>query len=238
MRKSRGLVALLTGLAAFALCLVAVSPASAHEAVDMTRTGSLTVAMSYEGEAVGGGSLTLYRVGDVVEDDGNFSFALSDAFAASGVALDDVEAAGLATDLAEYAESAGVAGETYAVGADGVMYASNLELGLYLVVQGDPAEGFDDITPFLVSVPAHDAETDTYVYDVDATPKMDVMRPAPEPPIEETPEPGSPSTSTGDLPKSGEDAWMVPVLAVVGVGLILVGTSFVLRKQSKADRDA
>lgn len=236
MRKSRGLSALLAAVVAMATCLFAATPAHAHEAVDMTRTGSITVEMSYEGQPVGGGSLVLYRVGDVVENDGDFTFGLSDEFAGSGLALDDVEAAGLAEELASYAERSGVAGQAFAVASDGTMSATGLELGLYLVTQGEPAEGFDDITPFLVSVPAHAAEADIYVYDVDATPKMDVMRPAPEPPVEETPEPGAPSSE--DLPESGESAWLVPVLAVVGVGLVLVGASFVLRARSRSNRGA
>lgn len=236
MRKKRGLFALLAGVVATALCLAAASPAHAHEVVDAGRTGSIAVSLSYEGDPVGGGSLTLYRVGSVVEDDGNFSFALTSSFAGSGLALDDIEAAGLADDLATYAEENGTSGQTIAVSADGVMTVNDLELGLYLVVQGEAAEGFEDITPFLVSVPMYDTETGVYVYDVDATPKMDVMHPAPEPPVEETPEPGTPTG--GDLPETGEPAWIVPILAVIGVGLVLLGASFVLRKQGKDGRDA
>ena len=236
MRKKRGLFALLAGVVAMTLCLAAASPAHAHEVVDTSRTGSVAVSLSYEGDPVGGGSLTLYRVGGVVEGDGNFSFALTSAFAGSGLALDDVDAAGLAEDLAAYAEESGASGQTVAVNVDGVMTANDLELGLYLVVQCEAAEGFEAITPFLVSVPMYDAETGAYVYDVDATPKMDVMRPAPEPPVEETPEPGTPTS--GDLPETGEPAWIVPILAVIGVGLVLLGASFVIRKQGKDGRDS
>ena len=75
MRKKRGLFALLAGVVAMTLCLAAASPAHAHEVVDTSRTGSVAVSLSYEGDPVGGGSLTLYRVGSVVEGDGNFSFA-------------------------------------------------------------------------------------------------------------------------------------------------------------------
>ena len=74
MRRSKGLNALLASLATFVLCLgmglLGAVPARAHEAVDVSRTGSITVFMVYEGEPVGGGSLTLYRVGEVAESDG------------------------------------------------------------------------------------------------------------------------------------------------------------------------
>ena len=94
---------------ALSLCGAAALPAYAHDVPDETRTGSVSFAMTYDGAAVGGGSLTLYRVGDVAEDNGNYSFALSDAYeGCAGVdlgALSDMESVdlpGVAQTLADY----------------------------------------------------------------------------------------------------------------------------------------
>lgn len=230
MRKRRGLLALLAGVVAVVLCGLATVPAFAHEAVDLSRKGSVSVTMTYEGDPVGGGSLELYRVGSVAEDDGNFSFELTSAFADSGVALDDVTSADLATSLAEYAETRGVAADgTYQIADDGTMTASGLDLGLYLVVQSEPAEGYEPCAPFLVSVPMN--ENGVYVYDVDATPKVEPGGLAPvEPPAEETPTPGTSAETETDLPTTGDATNFVPVIACVGVGVVLVGCAVAFRK--------
>ena len=61
--------------------LVAPGLAFAHDVPDMTRTGSVSATLTYDDEAVPGGSVTLYRVGDVVQDDGDYLFAKTkDAF--------------------------------------------------------------------------------------------------------------------------------------------------------------
>lgn len=50
----------------------------AHEAPDMEREGSIHITMLCGEEAVPGGSLTLYRVGDVQENDGDYDFVISE----------------------------------------------------------------------------------------------------------------------------------------------------------------
>ncbi len=199
---------------------MAVSGVSAaHSTPDAAQTGSISAAMTYEDQAVGGGSLTLYRVGDVTQDDGNYSFTLSEAFADSGVSLEDITAASLADTLAAYAEENALEGSTVDISEDGTWTASGLELGLYLIVQNDPADGFEAISPFLVSVPMYDEETGAYVYDVNAQPKLGTLTET------ETTTP-TPSTSTSTdttLPQTGQLNWPVPVLTVAGLCLLLAG---------------
>ena len=64
---------------ALILLLCAPLSASAHPVPVMTRKGSITVSMIYQNKPVPGGSLKLYRVGNVHEDDGNYSFKPVDA---------------------------------------------------------------------------------------------------------------------------------------------------------------
>lgn len=200
---------------AFALALALVcamsAAAFAHDAPDMSKTGSVTISVKYNGAAVPGGEFTFYRVGDIAEDDGNYSFALSAQFASSGVSLDDVASADTAKALLDYAKANNISGTAYAAGSDGVTKASGLELGLYLVAQTKAADGYQAATPFLVSVPTY---TDgAYVYDIDASPKTSVD-PAPPTPTP-TPEP--------KLPQTGQLNWPVPVMAIAGLALIVLG---------------
>lgn len=197
------------------LCLAFPAAAIAHEVPDLSQTGSISVAMVYDGETVGGGSLMLYRVGNVSEDDGNYSFSLAGDFADSGVSLADISHAALAGELAEYASARHIEGAAEPISEDGRMTADGLTPGLYLVTQENAADGFEPISPFLVSVPMYDGGT--YVYDVDATPKLDTLTKTPDVP-EQPSAPGEPI-----LPQTGQINWPVPALSALGMVLFLCG---------------
>jgi hypothetical protein len=58
--------------------------------------------------------------------------------------------------------------------AEGTAVCNDLPLGLYFMKQTGTVEGFAPCTPFLVTVPSKDG--DSYVYDVNASPKTEVER--------------------------------------------------------------
>ena len=161
-----------TLLLALSLGAAVALPAYAHEVPDPSRTGSIRFSMLYDGSAVGGGSLTLHWVGDVAEEDGNYTFTLTEAYAASGADLTDLTDTALAAGLADYTTANGIAGEEVTIGSDRTAAADGLALGLYLVMQDQPAEGYEPIAPFLVSVPMWDETAGAYLYTVDAAPKL------------------------------------------------------------------
>lgn len=211
---------LLIALLALGMC----GTAFAIETPDSSRSGSLRIAMRFGGNPVPGGSLTLYRVGEISECNGDFVFALTGDFADSGYALDDVESVALAAELAGYARSKGFEGTTKTVGADGTVRFENLQTGLYLITQGTSAAGFTPASPFLVSVPMW--ASDQYVYDVDASPKVE-LEPAPATP---TPAPDVPDEK---LPQTGQTNWPVPVLAVSGAALFTLGWLLRFRQEKE-----
>ena len=98
-----------------------------------------------------------------------------------------------------------------------------LDPGLYVVTQkqSQATEGFDAIQPFLISLPRW--ENGSYVYDLTAAPKVPLVpeeTPPPPPPSEPTtPPPDDPP----DIPQTGQLNWPVPVLAVSGMTLFILG---------------
>ncbi len=208
-------------LLAVALLLALPVQAYAHDVPDLSRKGAVTVTVRMGDTPVSGGSLTLYLVGDIAEDDGNYSFTLTESFATSGVSLDDLSAPELAEMLAEHA--AGVSGLTKTIGADGSAAFTELELGLYLVAQTEAAPGYSQLTPFLVSVPY--LEDGTYQYEVDATVKGELEK---EPTPTEPEKPDDPS-----LPATGQLNWPIPVLATLGLFLFAVGWWLIARKKNR-----
>lgn len=195
-----------------AVVLTAAMPALAHSVPDMSRLGSIRVEMASGGNSVGGGSLTLYRAGEVAEHDGNYSFRAAEAFASFDAALQESYTGALAQEMAEHAKS--MAGITAEISPEGVAVFSDLELGLYLVVQQEAAAGYCPVQPFLVAVP--NFEDGEYRYDVDASPKVELIpeqtRPA---------EPSGPKDPS--LPQTGQLNWPVPLLTVLGMGLFALG---------------
>lgn len=157
--------------AALTLLVWCAAPAFALEVVDLSRTGSIKVSLydSETSEAVGGGTLTLYRVAKVQKDNANLSFVYTNGFEDCGVELGDLSEGELAGRLAEKIATTAES-TTVEISDLGVAEFDDLEVGLYLVVQTTAAENYNVINPFLVSVPIQ--ENGKYVYDVDALPKV------------------------------------------------------------------
>lgn len=234
-----------TALAAALLLLGSLCAAVfAHDVPDLTRDDcSIHLTLTHRAQNIPGGSITLYRVADVYESDGDYTFRLTQEFA--GTKLDpellrldraDYDAE-LAKTLADYAAAhPKITGRTERIDKNGEVTFDKLTPGLYLLTDYSAYTGYTyTANPFLVSVPM--LTDGVYVYSVDATPKIDIDRKGPvydrEP--EPEPEPGREpkddktpggSSSTGGsgyrpsgttLPKTGQVNWPVPVLAILGL---------------------
>lgn len=201
-------------LAAILLLCMSVT-ATAHDVPDLSRDGSISITMRKGETVVSGGSLTLYPVGEISEDDGSYSFVPAGVFKNCVEAFDDLDSAKLASDLAAFAKD-NAEGRTLQVGADGKAVFRGVVPGLYLVVQETAAEGWNCAAPFLISIP--NMEDGVYVYDVEASPKVE-LTPAPEKPKEPTP--SKPADPT--LPQTGQLNWPVPLLTIAGLCLFAAG---------------
>ncbi|MFV8222870.1 SpaA isopeptide-forming pilin-related protein [Faecalibacterium hattorii] len=202
-------------LAALTLLVWCAAPAFALEVVDLSRTGSIKVSLydSETSEAVGGGTLTLYRVAKVQKDNANLSFVYTNGFEDCGVELGDLSEGELAGRLAEKI-AATAESTTVEISDLGIAEFGDLEVGLYLVVQTTAAENYNVINPFLVSVPIQ--ENGSYVYDVDALPKVGTAaKKTPEPPdtpdtpdTPDKPEEENPNTPAAPGPNN-PDSWVL-----------------------------
>lgn len=200
-----------------------------HPVPDLSQNGSITFVMDLDGELLDGGKLNLYKIGDIAEDDGNYSFALIDALDGSDLTLEDVSNPILAEELLTIAKvldkETGL--EKYVAPIEeGAAVFADLPNGLYVVFQNDEdvTKGFAAIQPFLISVPKF--QNGAYELDVIAKPKV---------PLETAPpETTTPPTPDEQLPQTGQLNWPVPVLAFSGALLLILG--FVLRTAGKKER--
>ena len=205
-----------------ALLLLCLSvTAAAHDVPDLNKTGSVTITMRRGDTVISGGTLSLIPVGEIAEDDGNYFFAPLEPYAELADDFDDLSDPLLAARIADIATYQ--RGITLAVDQDGKVIFGNVEPGLYLVMQKKAADGWSCISPFLISVP--NMQDGVYVYDVDASPKIE-LKPTERPP--ETP-PNTPPEPP--LPQTGQLNWPIPLMAAAGRCLLLLGS--VLRRSAK-----
>jgi len=225
-------------LVAVLLCCLSVT-AYAHEFPDLSRTGEISIIMRYDGQTVRGGTLIMYRVGEITHEGIDYGFVPTGDFVDCGYTFDRVDSPTLARELAIYAQNNYFEGMMTPISREGNARFKDLELGLYLIVQDMAAKSYLPIEPFLVSVPLF--ENGKYTYEVDASPKIELEKEPmptiiPKPSDKPDDDPDDPDDPDDDdkekLPQTGQMNWPVPVLAATGVCLFTVGWLLRFRKET------
>lgn len=202
------------------LLSLSVTAYATHPVPDLSRNGSLTFRMAPGGVPLTDGHLNLYKVGELTEEDGNYYFTLMDG---RKITTDDEITSLLAEEMLTLAQVEKLTARITKI-LEGQAVFHDLEHGLYVVWQlkGDASTGYEPINPFLISVPRF--VEGEYVLDVEAEPKvaLETVPPTTAPP----PPPKDPQ-----LPQSGQLNWPVPVLAISGAVLLMVGFVLVSRKR-------
>ncbi|MCD8018106.1 MAG: LPXTG cell wall anchor domain-containing protein [Clostridiales bacterium] len=217
----------------FAMTVTAYAADTASLDFDQTGSIELTLADS-DGNAVSGGAVTLYQVAILYLDDGNMVYEYADAFNGCEITL-DVEDTSLAATLAAYVEDSDISGTTASIGSGGTVSFTDLELGLYLIIQTTDSDNYETINPFVVTVPIdNDGE---WVYTVDASPKVgEVTTIESESESTSTSKTSKNSTSTvSTLPKTGQLNW--PVWLMAGGSSVLLLFGWALRRSGNKQEE-
>jgi len=203
---------------------------------DENRKGTITVAMKYGGEAISGGTLTVYRVGEATEENGKYKFHKSEAIQDFAVDfdLDDsgINDPDLADAIAAFVEENHLSAYADAENQAGKAVFTDLDVGMYLIMQTKTADGYEPLKPFLVAVPMN--EDGQYKWAVIAEGKtqdnQNAIPPVPsvpgesdQPTVPNVSENISANTTDETLPQTGQLNWPVPMLAALGLLLFSVG---------------
>jgi hypothetical protein len=140
------------------------------EEFDPTQQGAISVTLATETKTETEGTLALYQVAELELGTTAYTYGYTQDFASCGLQLEELGSAELAQSLADYAKGEELTYVTQDLDENGQVSFENLELGVYLVVQTKAEKGFSKADPFLVTIPM--TEGDSYVYQVDATPKV------------------------------------------------------------------
>lgn len=161
------------------LCLIgwmlSLAPlTAAAQELDPGQRGSISVSLVAPDseQPMAGAELAVYSVASVGQDSGgNLIYSLREAFRESGISLDDPD---LASKLDAYVSEHDIPSQQIVTDAQGNAICGNLPLGLYFVKQTGAVEGFAPCASFLVTIPYK--TENGFLYDVDASPKTDVVR--------------------------------------------------------------
>lgn len=143
--------------------------------VDFNHKGSIQITLyeKNDNEKIEGAELTIYKVADAREKDHNLVFEYVKELEECPVSLEDLESATVSSEIEKCIPS-DMAGIVKVTDSDGSVKYENLDLGLYLVKQTNKVEGFSKIDSFLAMIPK--VIDNKWVYDVEATPKTDIIR--------------------------------------------------------------
>ena len=145
------------------------------DAVDLAKNGSISITLLDKANNLpqSGAVFVLYRVADVFHSGYNLTYRFSSDFLNCGISLDDIREDGIETHLSAYADEHDLQGlESGATDTSGFIAFSNLTTGLYLLRQTKAVNGYYITNSFLVSVPM--TIDSKWIYDVDASPKVEV----------------------------------------------------------------
>lgn len=218
----RRMVMLLTILSALTVNILFVS--AAENTPDVTRKGSVSITLrdKVNNKAVSGGEITLYQVAALTDSNHAWNYQYVNGFENCTIKLGNLQDSALAGKL-ESKLSASVKGTAKTVDDAGKVSYTNLDTGLYLLVQTKASEGYEKISSFLVSVPL---KTDgKWVYDVDASPKVETISQI-TPTVTKVPD--TPGNSGGRLPQTGQLDWPIPLLCICG--MLVFAAGWVLKK--------
>lgn len=197
----------------FAMCFC-INAFALSESIDMDKKGSLSVTMECSHGYRSGGKVGLYAVATICSENNNYFFEYTQAFKDCPLSLDNISNDLEADRFYAYATDAGIECELREL-IDGTAIYENLPVGLYLVVHAQAENGFTTALPFFVTIPASDGEH--WDYSVDAAPKVEVKH--------------SELDHPQDIPQTGQLKWPIPIMAVSGVMIFVIG--LVIFKRSK-----
>ena len=197
-----------------ALLLLVCLPLSAAAATK--GDGSIEVQVVYNGTKITGGELIAVRVGYLDEENAMFRQVTDHA------EIKDIGKQSAVTAMLKFYNNNKdkVQFDVYTAKVkEGKALFEELPKGLFLIYQEKSAAGYNNLSPFLVTIP-YDGKTD-----VTASSKTELKK-EPNP----TPTTG-PTTPTGSkLPQTGQLTWPVPVLACCGMAFFVIGWWLCRRK--------
>lgn len=155
------------------MCITLFSFAAAAVSIDTRGSITLTTLSKETKEPVSGAVFRIYHIASAYTSGDGISFIYTEDFEENGMDMGNFSDAYLPVHLTAYAQTRSVVYTEKATDSAGRVVFDNLPCGAYLVVPVGIDDGYLNPTPFVVTVPVRDATQSKWVYDIDATPKLE-----------------------------------------------------------------
>ena len=214
--------------------------ANASAIIDYSMSGTISITMLTPdlNEPIPGMGFEMFRVGDIDRTEPSLTYVPAGDFVAAGVSFADIATASgsklVAEQLADYADFNDIAGTMHITDTNGRVQVASLTLGLFLIVPNDfdSVSPYENMAPFLISVPITSIDGASWEYVVSIYPKLETK---PKEPTTTESTTAEPTTKPEDLPQTGVLRWPIPILAVSGVLLFSIGWAGIYIKRKKND---
>lgn len=198
--------------------LLRITPISANAFNQDSLTGELTVALkSQENEALVNAKVQIYQIAKISDTGVIFKYELLEELIPSGVSSSQLQNIQSAKILAEYIRKQNLSLIWKETDESGTVTFEGLDLGIYLVLQGDQSgeNNTNEIfNPYLVSIPVMNTDAHEWEYQVITYPKIQ---------LEQSSSDYNSEASDSKLPQTGVIKWPIPILSVAGMGLYTIG---------------
>lgn len=177
---------LLKKLAMVMVAAIVAAPLTvgAEQLPDLKKPGSITVQMNDGNTPVAGEELTLARVAVAISKnddkqdakDRGYALKCTDQFFDEQELVNKLtadNAGDTAKAVYAYAAKKNISGTSAVADESGTVQFSSLSAGLYLIWNSKAPAGYQTIDPFLVTIPVKNENG--FIYDVNASPKMEVL---------------------------------------------------------------
>lgn len=158
------------------MLLMGISPVLANtnnNIVDFSKKGIITITLSdgSDTDRVDGANIKIYKLADAYSENSNLAFSYHEDLDAC---KDNINNNDLNEEVLECIHNSSVITREKTTDSLGYVLFDNLDLGLYLIEQTNRVSGYSKIDSFLVYLPQ--VEENSWIYKVDATPKVDIIR--------------------------------------------------------------
>ena len=158
------IVLLLSGVNVFA--------STNNNIVDFSRKGSITVTLiNEEVNYVEGANIKIYKLADAYSNNSNLDFDYHEDLKVCENAIKENK---FNNETLECIYNSSVESKELTTNSKGKVIFEGLGLGLYLIEQTNKVDGYSKIEPFLMYIPVN--ENNGWIYEVDAEPKVDIIR--------------------------------------------------------------
>ncbi len=173
MMRNRTVKNLTVILLCLVMCFSLLSVSASAVPLDKKGSISITCLDRETKETVPGAVFRLYRIADAFIENDSLNYRYTDDFKHSGMVIGNFTDAYLPVHLMAYALLNDVNYTEKITAADGKVVFSGLSAGAYLVVPMGASEGYLRPSPFIVLVPMQDSTSNQWVYDINASPKIE-----------------------------------------------------------------